>query len=150
MKALSKTEAEKILRALEKSKRKYLTLEDLSRIVGLYPDQLGEYFSYFDPLASLDPSFNCRSAQGALTEYVNGLEAKPKKQRIVVGKKMAAEYTSINDFVYKKMTGAGGLVDPSASLNDIDLKILNRLVKEEIESRKPKKRTKKAVKHFSK
>jgi hypothetical protein len=48
------------------------------------------------------------------------------------------------------MAGPGGLVSPSASLSDHDLYILSRLVKEEQDKRKPKRKTKKVAKKKTK
>ena len=64
------------------------------------------------------------------------IENAPLKQPIK--KKQLEQYESITDFVYKKMTFAGGLLDRNAHLTDTDLRILKKLIKEEQEARKKK------------
>ena len=50
---------------------------------------------------------------------------------------LGSKYKSVADFVYQKMT-VGGLVDRSASLSVEDLKVLRKLVSEEIDELKGK------------
>lgn len=137
------SEARKILAAFEKShSKRCLSLEDMSRLTGYYPDVLGEYFAYFDPMASLDSSFNLKVLEEPVREYISGLEERAAKRpkRIIVTKRTLKEFPTIGDFVYKKMTGAGGLVDPSSSLSDEDLMILHKLVENEVANRKKERR----------
>lgn len=137
------TEARKILSVIEKNRsRRFLSLDDLSRLSGYYPDVLGEYLSYFDPTVMIDASFNVKGLEGPLKEYIVELEKKnaSKPKRIVVTKKTLKEYSSIGDFLYKKMTGAGGLVDTSTILSDEDLMVLHKMVDTEIEDRRKAKR----------
>jgi hypothetical protein len=142
MKAMNKTECRKILSVLSKNKsRKFISIDDISSWTGFYPDVVGEYFSFFNPMASLDPSFNCKDVEGDIQNYLDKLEARSTTQKkTVVTKKTLSEYSSISDFVYKKMTYRGGLVDPSGALNDEDLAILKKLVLLETERRKKERR----------
>ena len=48
------------------------------------------------------------------------------------------EYNSYFDFIYKKLT-IGGMIDKSAELSDKDLKILKKLITDELADRKNKK-----------
>jgi hypothetical protein len=66
----------------------------------------------------------------------------PLPKRVVASNKELAEYPTIASFVYKKMTFAGGLVDPSTKLNDHDLHLLQKLVNKEVLARKHKSRKK--------
>ena len=145
MKKPTKAEVKRILGALKRSKKKFVTLEALSRLVGLYPDVLGDTLSYFEPMIRMDPSINTRDLVPALQAYV-AEPIKPvdpsKPKRVTVSKKDLAAYSSINDFVYKKMTNVGGLVDTSMVLTDEDLRILEKLVQFEIARRKKKDRKK--------
>lgn len=135
----TKADVKRVLGALKRSKKKFVSLEALSRLVGLYPDVLGDMLSYFEPMIRMDPSINTRDLVPALQEYVAD-PIKPvdpnKPKRVVVPKKELAKYSSIPDFVYKKMTNVGGLVDTSLSLSDEDLYLLERLVHNEITRRK--------------
>lgn len=128
------------LSALKKKNKKYVTIDMLSKWVGVYPDVLADDLVFFEPLIRMDTSINMNDLVPAIEEYLAGdkkeEEKEPKQKRVVAKKKDLLDYESIGDFVYKKMAGAGGLVSPSASLSDQDLAILARLVKEEQAKRK--------------
>lgn len=139
MKKPTKAEVKRILGALKRSKKKFISLEALSRLVGLYPDVLGDTLAYFEPMIRLDPSINIRD----LVPLFNAYLAEPMKpaasekpRRVAVSKKELAKYSSIADFAYKKMTNVGGLVDTSIQLSDEDLRVLEKLVQNEINRRK--------------
>ena len=135
----TKAEVKRILGALKRSKKKFVTLEALSRLVGLYPDVLGDTLAYFEPMIRMDPSINTRDLTPLLLEYV-AEPIKPvdpdKPKRVVVSRKQLSQYSSIADFAYKKMTNVGGLVDTSMTLTDEDLHILEKLVQNELARRK--------------
>ena len=135
----TKAEVKRILGALKRTKKKFVTLEALSRVVGLYPDVLADTLAYFEPMIRMDPTINVRDLVPALTEYV-AEPAKPvdpdKPKRVVIPRKELAKYSSIPDFVLKRMTNVGGLVDTAVQLSDEDLLILEKLVQNEIKRRK--------------
>ncbi len=136
----------RIKAVLEKKQKKYVTLDMLSRYVGLYQDVVADELVNFEPMIKMDTTLNMMDVLPAVNEYLAGIdsqnkairETKPKRQ--IVRKKELLEYKSIGDFVYHKMAGAGGLVSPSAELNDHDLRVLELLVKKEIATRKKKKK----------
>ena len=136
----TKAEVKRILGALRRSKKKFVTLEALSRLVGLYPDVLAETLAYFEPMIRMDPSINTRDLVPALEEYLKEpmkpVASNPKPKKIAISKKELAEYSSIADFVYKKMTNVGGLVDTSKKLSDEELRILEKLVQRETQKRR--------------
>ncbi len=136
----TKAEVKRILGALRRSKKKFVTLEALSRLVGLYPDVLAETLAYFEPMIRMDPSINARDLVPALEEYLKEpmkpVASNPKPKKIAISKKKLAEYSSIADFVYKKMTNVGGLVDTSKKLSDEELRILEKLVQRETQRRR--------------
>lgn len=134
-----------VLAALRHTNRKVVSLDMLSRLVGVYSDSLGETLSYFEPMIRMDPSINCRDLVPAMKTYVDTpIETKSKKKRKTpnqrIYKKDLSEFTSLNDFVYKKMTGVTGLVDTSTKLSDKDLLIMKKLLEKEIQKRKKKKK----------
>lgn len=135
----TKAEVKRVLGALKRSKKKFVSLEALSRLVGLYPDVLGDTLAYFEPMIRMDPSINTRDLVPAMQEYL-AEPIKPvvanKPKRVTVSKKELSQYNSIADFVFKKMTNVGGLVDTSAVLSDEDLHLLERLVQLEVARRK--------------
>lgn len=142
MEKLTKTEARKILGVLAKYKsKKWISLDFLSQQIGIYSDILAEQLSQFDPLARLDPNFDVRSIEEALKEFAAAEPIKTARAKAVT-KKAVSQYSGINDFVYKKMTNAGGLVDRDAVLSDEDLSILRKLVAEETAARRQAKKKK--------
>lgn len=136
----------KIKAVLEKKQKKYVTLEMLSRYVGLYQDVVADELVYFEPMIKMDTSLNMMDVLPLINDYLSEIdeqnktirESKPKRQ--VVRKKELLEYKSIGDFIYRKMAGPGGLISPTAELNDHDLRVLELLVKKETAARKKKKK----------
>jgi hypothetical protein len=131
-----------IVAALKKSNRKYLSLDDLSTMVGLYSDVLGAELTYIEPMIMMDPTLNMRNLLEPISNYLEAQKAKKQEEvqpkREVASSKELAEYPNIATFVYKKMTSAGGLVDPSAKLSDHDLHVLQKLVAREVGKRRKK------------
>ena len=72
-----------------------------------------------------------------IEQYIEEQEKSGKKIVRLEAKKNASKYKSVADFVYQKMT-VGGLVDRSVSLSVEDLKVLRKLVSEEIDELKGK------------
>lgn len=148
MAALSLTRLKRIYSVIKNDKRKFVSLDMLSRKLGIYADILGAELSEFAPMILMDPGINMKSLLPDLEQRISELEAikaeQPKQPRVAVSKKEVLGYKSIQSFVYAKMTGAGGLVDTSAYLDDKDLRILQKLVANEIAKRKtPAKKKKK-------
>jgi hypothetical protein len=142
----SENHVRRILGALKKENRKFFSLEMLSEAVGLYPDALADDLLFFDPMVKMDPSLDMNRLTPALEAYVAALDEekakRPIAKRTLVTKNELAEYASVADFVYKKMTSAGGLVSPSLILSDHDLHLLQKLVAQEVAARKKAKRKK--------
>ena len=140
MKAPSVSVLKKYLSALGKIKAKYVTAERLSRVVGVYPEIISENLSYFEPMLMMDPSYNLLDLVPVIKQYITDLEEKkvPVQPMDVVNRKQLDEYESVTDFIYKKMS-VGGIIDKGAYLSDKDLKILKRLIGEELKKRKNKK-----------
>lgn len=131
---------EKILSLLEKSNRKYISLDNLSQMIGLYPDVLGQELACFEPMILMDSTLNMRDLIAPIQSYLAENSAKkgnePLPKRVIASQKEMDLYPNIASFVYAKMTGAGGLVDPSAKLSDHDLHLLQKLVLREVKARK--------------
>ena len=145
----NKTTIRKVIATLKKSKLKYVPLSRLSRMMGLYSDVLGNELVYFEPMIKLDPEIDIRPLLPKLEEYVAPAPKDPKapkEKRVVVSKKELSEYKSIGDFVYKKFTSVGGLVERTTNLSDEDLHILLKLVNNEVAARKPKAKRRKKKK----
>ena len=136
---MNKTIAKKYLTAIEGSKKRYLTCDNLSRIMGIYPEVIAEQLSFFEPMLAMDPSFDLKELVPAISKYIEEEEAKKVKKPVVkVSKKDLSGYKSVVDFVFKRMT-FNGLVDRSVSLSEADLKSLKKLVQMELDELKGKK-----------
>ncbi len=141
MKEPKVSDIKKFLSGITKINRKYVTSERLSRVVGLYPEIINEQLSYFEPTLKMDPEFNLMELVPQLKQYVIDQEenrALVHKQPSIKKKDLEA-YESINDFIYRKMTSVGGLLDRNIVLSDTDLRILKKLIAEEQANRKGKK-----------
>ena len=53
-----------------------------------------------------------------------------------IKKQTLEQYDSVSDFIYKRMTLVGGLLDRNVVLSDTDLRILKKLIVEEQQARK--------------
>ena len=140
MKGPSVTVLKKYLNAMSKKKVKYMTCERLSNLVGVYPEVIAENLSYFDPMLNMDPTYDLLVLIPQIKEYILEQEEKkvPSAPKVVVTKKDVDGYESVSDFIYKKMT-FGGMVDRNLVLHEKDLRILKRLVNDELAALKKKK-----------
>ena len=122
---------------MEKMKKKYITVERLSRVIGYYPDIICDTLAYFEPMLKMQPDFNLLELVPMMKQFViNKEENKVKEIKgPAIKKKQLEEYESITDFIYRKMT-YGGVVDRNAELSDTDLRILKKLIAEEQAKRK--------------
>ncbi len=132
MKTPSVTNLKKYVSSLNHLKKKYVTSEMLSRIVGVYPEVINENLSFFDPMVNMDYQYNLMSLVPQIEEYVSEIEnsrsnVAPKK---MITRKALEKYESIGDFVYQKMT-IGGIVDCNIVLTDIELRELKKLISNE-------------------
>ena len=140
----------KYLNALTKVKKKYVTAEMLSKVLGVYPEIITENLAFFEPMIMMDYEYNLMELVPMIKEHIHNKEAAKIKARQERAKlreaakpkdKAAKEklpkvkYASIQDFVYKKMT-FGGMFDKSAKLEEDDLKALKHLVILELNKKK--------------
>lgn len=141
MKEPKVSDIKKYLGGLTKLNKKYVTSERLSKVVGIYPDVINDHLSYFEPMLNMDPEYNLMELVPTLKKYVIDQE----ENKTLISKKPAIKksdlqkYESINDFIYKKMTSVGGLLDRNVVLSDNDLRVLKKLIAEEQANRKTNK-----------
>lgn len=135
---MNKTLAKKYLSSIKNYKKKYLTSETLSRINGLYPEVINKDLSEFEPMLAMDPSYNLKDLIPVIEEYIASIEVNKKPVKHFEAKKESKKYSGVSDFVYKKMTVVGGLVDKSIVLSEDDLKVLRKLINEELDKLKKK------------
>ena len=139
MKEPNITTIKKYLAALNKSKKKYVTTESLSLVVGVYPEIIAETLSYFNPMVIMDYSFNVRDLIPDMQAFLDKKEAEKKPNVAPTVKKGDVNaFNSVSDFIYRKMT-YNGMVDKNAYLSDKDLKILKRIITDEQKRRKSSK-----------
>lgn len=131
-------EVKKYLNALVKMNKKYVTSERLSKVVGIYPEIINEQLSFFEPTLMMDPEFNLMELVPALKKFVIDKEEKSSTliKRPAIKKATLEQYDSVSDFIYKRMTLVGGLLDRNVVLSDTDLRILKKLIVEEQQRRK--------------
>ncbi len=141
MKEPKVSEIKKYLNGLLSIKKKYVTSERLSRVIGHYPEDINETLSYFEPTIKMDPDFNLLELVPAMKQFI--IDQEENKAPLIrsesIRKKDLERYESINDFIYKKMTSVGGLLDRNIILSDRDLRVLKKLIAEEQANRKNKK-----------
>ena len=133
MEKLSLSMLKKYLSKIKSAREKHLTVEKFSRHVGIYPEVIAEHLSMFDPMINIDMEYNIRDLVPQIEEYIASEETKRKESaqpREVVRKQELKEFSSIQDFIYKKLT-FGGVIDKTATLSDHDLKVLTKLIKDE-------------------
>lgn len=141
MKEPKVSDVKKYLNGILKLNKKYVTSERLSKVVGVYPEIINEHLSYFEPTLTMDYEFNLMELVPTIKKFIVDKEENktliaPKKPAI--RKNDLDKYESINDFIYKKMTSVGGLLDRNIVLSDTDLRILKKLIAEEQANRKHK------------
>lgn len=142
---MNKTLAKKYVSEIKSAKAKHLTSDALSRHMGIYPEIIREQLSYFDPIITMDMDVNIRDLLPAIEQYIVEEENKAeKKNRVIITKKEVNKYPSIGEFVYEKFS-INGLVNRHTELSEVDLKLLKKLVEEELAktAKKTKKKTKK-------
>ncbi len=129
----------KYLNAMSKIKAKYITSERLSRVIGVYPEVINENLSYFEPMLMMDASYNLLELVPVIKQYIE--EQEEKKNPLIrvtpVKKKEVAQYETLNDFVYQKYS-VGGMIDKGTELTDRDLRVMKKLIGEELAKRKQK------------
>lgn len=141
MKEPKLVEVKKYLNAIIKLNKKYVTTERLSKVVGIYPEIINEQLSYFEPTLMMDPEYNLMELVPTLKKFVVDKEEEKSSTLIkkpAIKKQTLQQYDSVSDFIYKRMTLVGGLLDRNVVLSDTDLRILKKLIVEEQQNRKKK------------
>lgn len=140
MKEPSVTTLKKYLNVMSKMKAKYITSEKLSYKVGVYPDVINEAFSYFDPMVNFDSSYDLLELVDKVEAYIKEKETnKVVVHRVTVKKKEVDQYTNTVDYIYKNLA-VGGFVDKNKVLSEGELKILQKLIKNDLNRLQGKKK----------
>ena len=123
--------------------KKYITAERLSKVVGVYPEIINETLSYFEPMLMMDPEYNLLELVPTLKKFIIDKEEERNTtlvKRPPIKKNDWEQFDSVSDFIYKRMTFTGGLLDRNVVLSDKDLRILKKLITEEQLARKNRKK----------
>ena len=88
----------------------------------------------------MDYTFNLLELVPQIKKFIEDKENKraPVPKPVVVKKDEVDAYENYFDFIYKKLT-YGGMIDRNVNLSDKDLKILKKLISDELANRKAKK-----------
>ena len=124
---------QKIYQALSTTSHKYVTSEMLAQSIGIYPDVINDALSLFNPVVTLDVTFNLLELLPLLATHLGS--SKSVRQKSHRPSSTILPYDSFSDFVYQKMTMAG-IVDKSLQLSEKDLKMAKKLIVNELKSRK--------------
>ena len=60
----------RVVASLKAIKRKDVSLDMLSKKIGIYPDVLGRNLQYFEPMILMDPYINCRALLPQFENYL--------------------------------------------------------------------------------
>lgn len=131
---------EKIHQALSTHKSKYVTAESLSREIGVLPEKIQELCATFNPLVTIDFSFNLKELVQDIEKHLLTKVKRTVKKTIAI-KKDVGSYQRLIDFVYDKMT-FDGMLDKSIVLNDRDLREIKAIASEELRVRRALKKKK--------
>jgi hypothetical protein len=128
----------KIVLQLKKTNQKYITVDDLSQQLGIYPEKISEVIAFFNPLILMDMTSNLRDN---LTDMDNYLTTKIQPKEMKKTKRIRFDikaYKSMLDYLYQHLT-IDGILDKTRQLTIAELKIIKKIINEEIKSKKPTK-----------
>jgi len=131
---------EKILGALTSIKAKYVTADSLSREIGVLPEKIQDLCATFNPLVTIDFSFNLKDLMPEIEKHV-AMKVKKTAKKVASAKKELSSYQRLIDFVYDKMTYEG-MLDKSIVLDDRELREIKSIASEELRTRRALKKKK--------
>ncbi|MFA5235241.1 MAG: hypothetical protein WC399_00085 [Bacilli bacterium] len=126
---------QKLYAGIKGSKAKYLTAEALSHQIGLLPETIQEAAAFFNPIATMDYSFDLKELLPDLETFLKGAGKSVNEKKNTEATKKPLPYANVVEFVYDKMT-FDGIVDKSHVLSDPDLRLLKRIAAEELRIRR--------------
>lgn len=136
--ALNKTNTKKYIQIIKNSKRKVVTVDEVSKKTGEKSDLIRDNLIAFNPLINFDLNYDLHGILNDLENCLASFELEPVKKRMVVRSSEVDKYKSLLDYIYKKMTIAGGMLDLGYKLNKKDIKMLKKLLKRDEDNLKKK------------
>ena len=124
---LKRERALKYISLIEKWDKKTMFVNDLSQLCGIVPDVIANELAIFDPLIRLFPEYDIKLILHDLKKKYEIKKRKPSQTNVD-----AQSYSSVIDFVYQNLTNPGGMVDKSIILTKAQLKILRKVINEEL------------------
>lgn len=127
---LSKTNAEKFLRIIEKSNKKVFTCDNLSKATGIKQEVIFDYIKPFYEMIRLDPNHNLKENIADLENYIQKEEkvSKKIKKKPRISHNEYKQYKGFLDYVSKNMT-SGGILDTGYKLTAKDKRMLSYYLK---------------------
>ena len=127
--------AKKYLKFINESKSKIVTLRKLSLGTNIKEDVILDDFVDYDPLIRMIEGTNFRKFVDELEHIIdvanNTKKKAPKKKKV-----KSANYNSIKDFIYDKMTLVDGFIDRSYEFDEDDIKALRLLCTRELKKKR--------------
>ncbi len=133
-KNMKKSTYQKMLNALLGASQKYVNADMLAQMIGIYPDVINEAMSLFNPVVTLDVTFNLKELIPQLEMYLQSAKLSLTK-RNRAPKIQEKTFATLGEFVYEKMT-ISGIVDKNSILSDRDLRLAKKIITQELKSRK--------------
>jgi hypothetical protein len=124
---LKRERALKYISLIEKWDKKKMYVSDLSQLCGIVPDVIANELAIFDPLIRLFPEYDIKLILPDMKKKYEIKKRRPSQTNID-----AESYSSVIDFVYQNLTNPGGMVDKTVVLTKAQLKILRKLVNDEL------------------
>ena len=125
----------RIILQLKKTNQKYVTVDDLSQQLGIYPDKIAEVISYFNPLILMDLTSNLKDHLEQMEIFLNSKIAPKEVKKTKTTRIDIKAYKTIIDFIYQHMT-IDGIIDKTRHLSSAELKAMKKLITEELKSKK--------------
>jgi NADH/NAD ratio-sensing transcriptional regulator Rex len=132
---VSMTLLKRIIQQLKKTNQKYVTVDDLSQQLGIYPDKIAEVISFFNPLILMDLTSNLKDHLEQMETFLNSKVAPKEIKKTKISRIDIKAYKSIIDFIYQHMT-IDGIIDKTNHLSIAELKAMKKLITEELKSKK--------------
>lgn len=132
---LSITLLKRIIQQLKKTTQKYVTVDDLSQQLGIYPNKIAEVIAFFNPLILMDMTSNLHDHLPAMENYLNTLTQPKPTKKMKVERVDIQSFKTIIDFIYQRLT-IDGIIDKTHQLSVAELKAMKKLIIEELKSKK--------------
>lgn len=134
---MNKTTLRKYIQIINKTKKKVLRCEDISKETGEKIEVIRKNLSPYNPLINFDINFNVKNIKEELEKELKELEIKePIKRKTYVKNNELVSYSSTLEYIYKNMCVSGGILDVGYPLTKKDIIAIKKLLKKDEEKLK--------------